>query len=124
MTRRLLAALVALQCALTIMMLARSGSGDAQSAAPLLRARAIELVDEAGNPRAQIGIEAEGEVVLRLRDATGAVRVKLGASQAGSGLLLLNNSTEPGLQLLAQPSGTKLVLRAPDGRERTIEPKQ
>jgi hypothetical protein len=52
------------------------------------------------------------------------VRVKLGASQAGSGLLLLNNSTEPGLQLLAQPSGTKLVLRAPDGRERTIEPKQ
>jgi hypothetical protein len=41
------------------------------------------------------------EVVLRLLDQQGAIRVKLGAAKDGSWLLLANDATEPGIHLLA-----------------------
>ena len=46
--------------------------------------QAFELVDSNGQVRAQFDVEESGEVVLRLRDETGAVRVKLGASEDGT----------------------------------------
>ena len=68
----------------------------------MLRARTIELVDGRGQVRAQIKVERPSrEVVFRLRDQDGQVRVKLGAGRDGSGLLLLNEATEPGIQALA-----------------------
>jgi hypothetical protein len=125
MRARILVPIVAVQCLLTVLVLARSGSGQpepAPSPAPVLRGSALELVDDAGRVRAQIDVERDGEVVLRLRDVQGAIRVKLGASQAGSGLVLLNQNTEPGVQLLAEASEAKLTLAEPGGRSRVIEP--
>ena len=48
--------------------------------------------------------------VLLLRDQNGTIRVKLGASESGSGLLLANERTEPGAQILAGRTGTLLSL--------------
>lgn len=125
MRARILVPIVAVQCLLTVLVLARSGSGQPDPApgpAPILRGSALELVDDAGRVRAQIDVEKDGEVVLRMRDVQGAIRVKLGASQAGSGLVLLNQNTEPGVQLLAETSEAKLTLAEPGGRTRVIEP--
>src|SRR5688572_21145802 len=77
----------------------------AQAAAPtvqpVLRARLIELVDTKGEVRAQLKTEASGEVVLRLRDQAGQIRVKLGSGADGSGLVLLDERTEVRVHLLA-----------------------
>ena len=69
---------------------------------PTVRARALELVDEHGTVRGQWTVEPGGEVVLRLRDEQGAIRVKLGASAGGSGLVMLDETTAPGIQVIAR----------------------
>ena len=69
---------------------------------PTVRARALELVDERGTVRGQWTVEPGGEVVLRLRDEQGEIRVKLGASAGGSGLVLLDETTAPGVQVIAR----------------------
>jgi hypothetical protein len=89
---------------------------------PVLRGRGLELVDEQGRSRASIRVEAGGEVVFRLTDQKGTIRVKLGADQDGSGLLLANDATEPGVQLLAKSTGSSVKLRNKDGRERQLSP--
>ena len=122
MRARILVPFVALQCVLTALVLGRGVSGETAGPASVLRGSALELVDDAGRVRAQIDVEKDGEVVLRLRDVQGAIRVKLGASQAGSGLVLLNQNTEPGVQLLAEASKSTLSLTEPGGKKRVIEP--
>ena len=57
-----------------------------------------------------------------MRDATGTIRVKLGASEDGSGLLLANDLTEPGVHILSKSSGTSLMLQSRDGQQRVIRP--
>ncbi len=69
---------------------------------PTVRVRALELIDERGTVRGQWTVESGGEVVLRLRDEQGAIRVKLGASAGGSGLVLLDETTAPGVQVIAR----------------------
>jgi hypothetical protein len=66
---------------------------------------------------------------LRLLDRSGTIRVKLGASESGSGLLLLDGATEPGVQIIAKwgdtaakPTTTSLTLRGANGQERVITP--
>ena len=122
MRARVLVPIVALQCVLTALVVGRGVSGETAGPAPVLRGRALELVDDAGKVRAQIDVEPDGEVVLRLRDVQGAIRVKLGASQSGSGLVLLNQNTEPGVQLLAEASKATLTLAEPGGKKRVVEP--
>ena len=92
----------------------------AERAPSVLRARTIELVDGRGQVRAQLKVERGGEVVFRLRDQDGAVRVKLGASRTGSGLLLLNEATEPGVQALAGADKTSLSLQRGDQRNEIV----
>jgi hypothetical protein len=86
----------------------------------VLRVRAFELVDEEGQIRAQFSVEASGEVVFRLRDEHGIIRVKLGATQEGSGLVLINDQTEPGVQILARPGETVLTLSEQGGEKQVI----
>jgi hypothetical protein len=90
-------------------------------AAAVLRTQRIELLDARGIERARLSTEADGEVVLRLMSPHGEIRVKLSASDEGSGLLLLTGATEPGAQVLAKRTGTTLRLKTGD-RERVIEP--
>ena len=117
--QRLAAALGAI-CLLSLLgvLFLERPAGGAKGAPSVLRARAIELVDGRGQVRAQIKVEPNREVVLRLRDQTGAVRVKLGASRRGSGLVLLNEATEPGLHALAGASETSLSLQR--GEQRNV----
>lgn len=95
---------------------------------PILRTQRLEIVDERGRIRSHINVEASGEVVLRMTDPTGTIRVKLGADEGGSGLLLLDETTEPGVHIIARRAGTEarstttsLTLRA-GRREQIITP--
>jgi hypothetical protein len=87
----------------------------------VLRAQKIELVDVRGATRARLSAESDGEVVLRLMAPNGELRVKLGAAKEGSGLLLANAATEPGVHILAQGSSATLKLKAGES-ERVLEP--
>jgi hypothetical protein len=85
-----------------------------------------------GRPRSgRSGLEvaADGEVVLRLFDRHGTIRVELGAGEDGSGLLLLDETTSPGVHLVARRAGpaerpptTGVTLTGADGRPRVIRP--
>jgi hypothetical protein len=61
-------------------------------------------------------------LVFRLLDQRGRIRVKLGASEDGSGLVLGNDTTEPGVHILAKADGSSLRLANKDRRERVITP--
>jgi hypothetical protein len=94
----------------------------APDTAPVLRAQAIELVDEAGQVRSRLNVEDNGEVVFRLLDQDGTIRVKLGAGRDGSGLVLNNDATEPGVQILAVAAGSSLRLQNKDGKALGLAP--
>jgi hypothetical protein len=103
-------------------------SSSGQPVSSVLRARVIELVDADGRVRSRLNVERDGEVVFRLLDQKGTIRVKLGAGEHGSGLVLLDETTEPGVHLLARrqatgtrPGTTGLTLRA-GAQTRSIKP--
>jgi hypothetical protein len=87
----------------------------------IVRARAIELVDDNGNVRASINVAENGEAVFRLRDSKGVIRVKMGASEQGSALLLLDEATNPALHVLARDK-TTMSLKSRDGQMHEISP--
>lgn len=87
-------------------LLADRGVAAAGQELPVLRGRGLELVDAGGQTRAQFNVEPDGTAVFRIRDAEGTIRVKLGAGPTGSGLLLLDETTEPGVHLIARRAGT------------------
>jgi hypothetical protein len=102
--------------------IAGCGGAGADEPPGVLRASRLELVDDAGVVRASIKVEPGGEVVFRLMDPTGTIRVKMGASADGSGLVLENDATEPGIHALATSTGTRLTLRNKDGSEQVLTP--
>lgn len=120
--QRLVIALTAVNLILVLIVLAHGRSAVLQTEGSVLRAEAIELVDAQGQTRAQLNVEPNGEAVFRLLDEQGTIRVKVGASEDGSGLLLLDESTEPGVHILAQSSGTSLTLTGTDGQQHIIRP--
>ena len=88
---------------------------------PVLRTRAIELLDERGKKRAQLNVESNGEVVFRLRDSTGTIRAKFGADDRGAGLILMDERTEATVQLRANKDGGNLALFTREGRKHEIK---
>jgi hypothetical protein len=102
-------------------LLVQTPSTAQQSVAPVVRARAIELVDERGKVRAQLNVESTGEVVFRLRDSKGTIRTKLGANEDGSGLSLMDDRTEATVQIRANQSGASMTLIDRDGHERVVK---
>ena len=120
---RIAIALTACNLILLLAALARARPTDTQpAAAGLLRGRVLELVDDQGRTRARLNVESSGEVVFRLLDQRGTIRVKLGAAEDGSGLLLANDATEPGVHILAKAAGSSVRVVNKDGRERVIAP--
>jgi len=101
---------------------AQTKQKDIPGNAQIIRARSIELVDDKGKSRALLSVEANGETVFRLRDSEGTIRVKLGASKDGSALLLLNDSTNPGIHALAKNNGTSITLINNNGQKKIINP--
>jgi hypothetical protein len=94
---------------------------------PVLRGQALELVDASGQIRSRLNVEKDGQVVFRLLDQRGTIRVKLGAGEDGSGLVLLDERTEPAIHLVARRdslrdrAGTSMTLRSGE-RSRTLTP--
>ena len=128
-SQRLAVALTVLNLALVLNLSLRGGPVRAQGDTPTLRGRGLELVDAAGQVRAEINLEPDGEAVFRMRDAKGTIRVKLGASGEGSGLVLLDEATEPGVQIIARqtasatrPTTTSVNLLGAGGQRRVIAP--
>jgi hypothetical protein len=114
-----LAAALATICLLSLVAIPLlSRPAGAKRVRSVLRARAIELVDGRRQVRAEIKVERGGEVVFRLRDEDGAIRVKLGGGREGSGLLLLNEATEPGVQALAGAERTSVTVQR--GEQRNV----
>lgn len=121
-TLRIAATLSALNLAILAGAASLPRPARAQGGDDVLRGRALELVDERGKTRARLDVEASGEVVFRLLDQQGTIRVKLGAGKEGSGLLLANDATEPGVHILANAAGSSVRIVNKDGRERVIAP--
>jgi len=100
---------------------------------PVLRGRALEIVDDQGRVRASIklhpaetfkptGRKYPETVMLRLIDPQGRPEVKIGASVDGGGLSLVGDSDATQLRLLADSSGSSLLLKDESGKERSIRP--
>ena len=100
--------------------LAYERTAGAETAPGVLRVQSLELVDEQGTKRASLLVEGNG-AVFRIFDATGTIRVKLGGGTDGSGLVLANEKTEPGVHLLATTKRTFLAVQR-DVKRRVIRP--
>lgn len=99
---------------------ARAAAADLAS--DVVRARLIELVTTDGRVVGQLYTSEDGSGNLRLRGGNGEVRVKLGATKDGSGLVLLDKNTEPAVWLEAQSQGTTLTLAQSGKPKRVIAP--
>jgi hypothetical protein len=124
---RTVGALTLLNLGLLTMQLARSADPEV---APVLRARAIELVDEQGRVRSELkvlpagtanGVTYQETVIFRLVTADGKPRVKLTTSTEGSGLLLLGASDESYTRLGTRGAEPKVELIDRD-RVKTLTP--
>jgi hypothetical protein len=120
---------------LLIFSLAQFHPTEAQGTAPVLRGRALEIVDKEGRVRASINVHPAGPsipvpdgkiypetVILRLIDPNGRPSVKLGASEQGSGLGLGGDSDLTYVVLKAEGASSSLKLTNKDGREHLVKP--
>jgi hypothetical protein len=126
---RLRLTLTVTNLAILLLIAVAKGPFAAEPAPAVLRGERFVLVDDSGQVRAQLDVEPSGEVVLRLRDERGAIRVKVGASANGSGLLLLDEATEPAVHIVARrqatpPDGntTSITLTGAGGERKVIAP--
>src|SRR6185369_10415328 len=106
----------------------------ATEVAPVLRGRALEIVDDQGKVRASINVypastQKNGEsypetVLLRLITERGRPSVKISASEQLSGLALVGTSgtKETYVQLGAKGTVSSLRLKNEDGRESLVTP--
>ena len=106
----------------------------AQSYPPVLRSRALEIVDGQGRVRASLSVLPAGKspkgdpypetVLLRLITERGRPSVKISASEQGSGLSLAGptNTKDTYVILEAGATSSSLKLRNEDGREQNVKP--
>lgn len=106
---------------LLVFLLAQVRSTAQPAVSPLLRTKAIELVDDSGKVRAQLDIEKTGEVVFRLRDPQGTIRAKFGAGKDGSGLSMMDDRTEATVQIRANKDGGGITLFDRNGRQNVLK---
>ena len=108
----------------------------ADGVAPVLRGRALQIVDDSGRIRASISVlpadpavkMPDGTtgypetVLLRLISPQGRPNVKLAASERGAGLVLGGESNPTYVQILAEGPNTSMKFSNGDGRERVLKP--
>jgi hypothetical protein len=104
--------------------------------APVLRGRALEIVDDRGRVRAMIRVFPPNPqvkmpdgttgypetVLLRLVDSEGAPNVKIAATEDGSAISFGGESNPTHVQILARGTSTSLKLVNKDGRQQVIQP--
>jgi hypothetical protein len=133
--QRLLVALTVLNLGLLAALLARALPAAARDEAPVLRGRALEIVDDAGGVRASIRVYPadpsvempDGRkgypetVLLRLITRDGRPSVKLSASERG-GILVVGGEGDPTYaQLMGDGGKARLTLVGKDGKPQVIE---
>lgn len=134
-SQRLAIVLTVVNLLILVSLLSPVGPVMAGEAAPVLRGRALEIVDDHGKLRAQIIVQPastmpDGKtypetVLLRLIDPNGRPAVKIGGSEDGSGMSLAGDSERrqwSGVQILAEGTGSSLKLTNKDGREQLVKP--
>ena len=132
--QRLLTALTVVNLGLLIfLLLPHIGPAQANSVAPVVRGRALEIVDDQGRVRASIKVQPAETfkptgkkypetVVLRLIDPNGRPEVKIVASEQGAGLSLVGDSDATQVLLGADGTDSSLKLTNKDGRQQLIKP--
>lgn len=132
--QRLLIALTLVNLALLIFTLAQMRPAVAEGVLPVLRGRALEIVDERGRVRASLnvlpaGTQPNGEtypetVLLRLITERGRPSVKIGASEQAAGVSLAGPTNTKDTYVILEAKGTasSLRLRNEDGREQIVKP--
>ena len=130
----LLIALTLVNLALLVFTLAQIRPAVAEGAPPVLRGRALEIVDERGRVRASVnvlpaGTQPNGEayaetVLLRLITERGRPSVKIGASEQAAGVSLAGPTNTKDTYVILEAKGTasSLRLRNEDGREQIVKP--
>ena len=129
--QRFLFALTILNLVLLVALLFQARPTLAQSVAPIIRGKGLEIVDDQGRVRASItvlpGSTANKEpfpdtVILRLIDQRGKPIVKLAASEQGSVLGLLGDSEPTYARIEAKGASTFVKLTNRDGHEQVVKP--
>jgi hypothetical protein len=133
-TQQVLIALTIANAGMLLFSLVQPHRTAAQDVAPVLRGRALEIVDDHGRVRAEIkvlpaeptfkmpdGTTGYPEVVqLRLISSQRSPHVKLVTAEDGAGLVL--GGPKGYTQLLSRPAGPFIKIVTKDGREQTIKP--
>jgi hypothetical protein len=115
--------------------LPRANSAPTPEVAPVLRGRALEIVDDQGRVRAMIKVLPASPaakmpdgtvgypetVLLRLINSKGAPNVKIAATEDGSAVSLAGESNPTYVQVLARGTSPSLKLVNKDGREHIIK---
>ena len=134
-TPRSIFALTAVNVALLLLSVAQQlRPAFAESEPPVLRGRALEIVDRQGRVRASISVLPPGRtpngdeysetVLLRLITERGRPSVKIGSSEPNSGVSLAGPTGTKDTYVILQAKGTtsSLKLRNEDGREQVFGP--
>jgi hypothetical protein len=102
----------------------------AQEVAPMLRGRALEIVDERNRVRAQLAVmppsTVDGKaypetVLLRLIDPKSGPVVKISAMPDGAGMFL-SDETDRGVLIQARGEGNFVKVTNKDGRDTVLKP--
>jgi hypothetical protein len=132
--QRIAIVLTVINLLLLVFILAQFNPTNAQGGAPVLRGRALEIVDNEGRVRASINVLPAGPsapvpdgklypetVLLRLIDPNGHPSVKLGGSVQGSGIFLGGDSDLTYVVLKAEGAESSLKLLSKGRREQIIK---
>ena|SRR5215471_11448116 len=135
-TQRFGIALTLINLLLLLPILFRANSATTPEVAPVLRGRALEIVDEHGRSRATIKVfpaspEAKmpdgtrgypETVLLRLINSQGRPNVKIAATEDGSVISFGGDSDPAYVQILARGTNTSIKLVNKNGRQQVITP--
>jgi len=133
-SQRLVIALTIVNIMVLLFSLVQSRTVAAEGVAPVLRGRALEIVDDHGRVRASIEVlpastQKNGElsletVLLRLITEKGRPSVKIGASEQAAGVSFAGPTNTKDTYVILESKGTasSLTLKNEDGREQIIKP--
>src|SRR5262249_1574869 len=134
-TQRFAIGLTILNVFILMSVLFRAQSASTPEVAPVLRGRALEIVDDQGRVRAMIKVfPADPKVkmpdgttgypetvLLRLISSKGRPNVKIAATEDGSGASFGGESNPTYVQILARGTNTSIKLVNHDARERVLK---
>jgi hypothetical protein len=131
---RLLIALTVVNLGLLVFLLAQIRPAEAESVAPMLRGRGLEIVDDQNRVRATIQLlppttQKNGErsadtVLLRLITERGRPSVKIAASEEEAGMSLTGptGTKRTYVQLGSNRTTSTLTLKNEDGKDLVVKP--